>query len=160
MEPRLVPSWDEYYLNICKVVAARSKDPNTQIGCVVVGPAQWNEKLCSAGWPELAALPWIWTPSNCNFNRIGMQAFEARGLKPNKVTVADQEPLINTLVSAGIGLALMMEEEAQNARAHGRLAVRDEVVGTVDLNFIYAEQRRSDPMVKAITDAIREVWEV
>jgi dCMP deaminase len=38
-EPRRIPSWDEYYLEICKVVAARSKDPNTQLGCVVVGPA-------------------------------------------------------------------------------------------------------------------------
>ncbi len=38
-EPRTVPTWDQYYLEICKVVAARSKDPNTQIGCVIVGPA-------------------------------------------------------------------------------------------------------------------------
>jgi len=38
-EPRTVPGWDTYYLEICKVVAARSKDPNTQIGCVVVGRA-------------------------------------------------------------------------------------------------------------------------
>lgn len=36
---RDIPGWDEYYLSICKVVATRSKDPNTQIGCVVVGPA-------------------------------------------------------------------------------------------------------------------------
>lgn len=36
---RVIPDWDEYYLEICKVVAARSKDPNTQIGCVIVGPA-------------------------------------------------------------------------------------------------------------------------
>src|SRR5437868_14568969 len=34
-----IPSWDEYYLNICQVVAQRSKDPNTQIGCVIIGPA-------------------------------------------------------------------------------------------------------------------------
>jgi dCMP deaminase len=39
LEPRNLPNWDEYYLDICKVVAARSKDPNTQIGCVIVGPA-------------------------------------------------------------------------------------------------------------------------
>jgi dCMP deaminase len=37
--PRQVPSWDEYYLRICQVVGARSKDPNTQLGCVIVGPA-------------------------------------------------------------------------------------------------------------------------
>jgi dCMP deaminase len=36
---RQIPDWDRYYLEICKVVAARSKDPNTQIGCVIVGPA-------------------------------------------------------------------------------------------------------------------------
>ena len=36
---RQVPSWDEYYLSICRVVAARSKDPNTQIGCIIAGPA-------------------------------------------------------------------------------------------------------------------------
>ena len=34
-----IPSWDEYYLSICRAVATRSKDPNTQLGCVIVGPA-------------------------------------------------------------------------------------------------------------------------
>src|SRR6266508_736022 len=36
---RAVPSWDQYYLSVCKVVASRSKDPNTQLGCVIAGPA-------------------------------------------------------------------------------------------------------------------------
>ncbi len=36
---RDIPGWDEYYLEICRVVASRSKDPHTQVGCVVVGPA-------------------------------------------------------------------------------------------------------------------------
>ena len=36
---REIPGWDDYYLEICKVVAARSKDPNTHVGCVIVGPA-------------------------------------------------------------------------------------------------------------------------
>ena len=34
-----IPGWEEYYLDICHAVAARSKDPNTQLGCVIVGPA-------------------------------------------------------------------------------------------------------------------------
>jgi len=42
-----IPSWDEYYLNICQVVAKRSKDPNTQIGCVVVGP---NHEIRTTGY--------------------------------------------------------------------------------------------------------------
>ena len=44
---RAIPGWDQYYLEICKVVAARSKDPNTQIGCVIVGP---NHEIRSTGY--------------------------------------------------------------------------------------------------------------
>jgi dCMP deaminase len=45
--PRPIPSWDRYYLDICKVVAARSKDPHTQIGCVIAGP---NREIRSTGY--------------------------------------------------------------------------------------------------------------
>ena len=34
-----VPHWDAYYLAICRVVATRSKDPATKLGCVIAGPA-------------------------------------------------------------------------------------------------------------------------
>jgi dCMP deaminase len=47
MELRAIPTWDQYYLDICKVVACRSKDPNTQIGCVIVGP---NHEIRSTGY--------------------------------------------------------------------------------------------------------------
>jgi dCMP deaminase len=33
-----VPSWDEYFMGMLAQVASRSKDPNTHVGCVVVGP--------------------------------------------------------------------------------------------------------------------------
>ena len=42
-----IPGWDQYYLEICKVVALRSKDPNTQLGCVIVGP---NHEIRSTGY--------------------------------------------------------------------------------------------------------------
>ena len=44
---RSIPGWDQYYLEICQVVARRSKDPNTQIGCVIVGP---NHEIRSTGY--------------------------------------------------------------------------------------------------------------
>ena len=34
----LTPTWDEYFLGMIKPVSTRSKDPNTKIGCVIVGP--------------------------------------------------------------------------------------------------------------------------
>jgi dCMP deaminase len=47
---RQVPGWDEYYLNICKVVATRSKDPHTQVGCIIAGPAH---EIRSTGYNSL-----------------------------------------------------------------------------------------------------------
>jgi dCMP deaminase len=49
-ESPVIPSWDVYYLDICKAVAARSKDPNTQLGCVIVGPAH---EIRSTGYNSL-----------------------------------------------------------------------------------------------------------
>ncbi|MDX1979035.1 MAG: deaminase [Bryobacteraceae bacterium] len=40
MSSAAVPNWDEYYLQICRMVGARSKDPNTKLGCIIVGPAR------------------------------------------------------------------------------------------------------------------------
>ena len=131
-----------------------------RINLMVVGPVQWEAELSAAGWKEIAEMPWIWTPPHCIFNKIGSETFQAKNLRPNKVTVADQEPLVNVLVTNGIGLAVMMEEEARDAVAHGKAAMWDQVLGCVDLNFAYVKNRSADPMVKALVDSIRNVWNV
>jgi DNA-binding transcriptional LysR family regulator len=127
---------------------------------VVVGPNDWEPKLAGAGWEDIARMPWIWTPPNCTFCQIAMDAFENHGLQPLRVTVADQEPLIRTLVASGIGLAVMIEDEARLAREQGRVAIWQEVLGTVDLSFIYARRRASEPLIKALVESIRQVWKV
>lgn len=45
-----MPSWDQYFLEICRMVANRSKDPATKIGCVIVGPAH---EIRSTGYNSL-----------------------------------------------------------------------------------------------------------
>lgn len=35
---RIIPDWNTYFMNLIGPIASRSKDPNTQVGCVVVGP--------------------------------------------------------------------------------------------------------------------------
>lgn len=31
-------TWEAYYINMLGAIAAKSKDPDTQVGCIVVGP--------------------------------------------------------------------------------------------------------------------------
>lgn len=44
---RKVPNWDDYFLSIAEVVKIRSKDPNTQVGAVIVAP---NNRIVSTGY--------------------------------------------------------------------------------------------------------------
>jgi dCMP deaminase len=46
----IAPDWDHYFLDICAVVARRSKDPSTKVGCVIVGPAH---EIRSTGYNSL-----------------------------------------------------------------------------------------------------------
>lgn len=127
---------------------------------VVAGPAQWADKLARAGWEEMAEMPWVWTPSECSFCKIADRVFEKRNLKPFKITVADQEPVINLLVASGVGLAFMIEEEALEARSQGKVAIWDTVVDTVNLSFIYPKNREKDPLIRAVIESIKEIWEI
>jgi dCMP deaminase len=47
MPPRDVLSWDYYFLNLCKEVATRSKDPSTQHGSVIVDK---DNRIVSTGY--------------------------------------------------------------------------------------------------------------
>ena len=125
----------------------------------VVGPAAWEDQLAGADWEQMATMPWIWTPPNCSFCTIATEAFAKRNLKPVKVTVADQEPVVATLVTSGIGLAIMIEDEAMDYKNAGKAAVWDEVVGTMDLNLVYNRKREKEAVVGAAIESVRAVWE-
>jgi DNA-binding transcriptional LysR family regulator len=124
----------------------------------IVGPAAWEDRLRAARWEDIAAMPWVWTPPDCSFCAIASAAFEKRNLKPVKVTIADQEPVVATLVTAGIGLAVMIEDEAMEYKYAGKVAVWDDVVGMVDLNFVYHRKREKEAVIRAAIESVRAVW--
>jgi len=43
-------TWDEYFMGIAKLSAMRSKDPNTQVGCCIVGK---DNRIISVGYNGL-----------------------------------------------------------------------------------------------------------
>lgn len=44
--------WNDYFFNICKVVASKSKDPSTKVGAVIVGPANEIRATGYNGFPR------------------------------------------------------------------------------------------------------------
>jgi len=57
---RKVPSWDEHFMDVAKVISNRSKDPSTQVGALIVDSEKkhvaegYNGMI--AGWPENDAM--------------------------------------------------------------------------------------------------------
>jgi DNA-binding transcriptional LysR family regulator len=125
----------------------------------IVGPAQWRERIVSADWNEIARLPWIWAPDECPFHRIAAELFRQKGLKPFKVAVADHQSMHHALVGAGVGLTLMVEEEACYAEEQGTVVRWGEPVAEITLSFAYLKKRESNPALQAVLSGLRAVWE-
>lgn len=125
---------------------------------VIVAPMAWKDRLANADWQTITSFPWVWTHSLCPIYGIANNLFARRGRSPIKAVIADQEPAIRKLVTSGVGLTIMLEKEAHNATADGKLFIVKENVGTIDLSLIYLRKRVDDPLIKAVLQAIQTVW--
>jgi dCMP deaminase len=139
---RQIPDWDQYYLNICRVVASRSKDPNTQVGCVVVGPAH---EIRTTGYnsfprgirddvPERLGRPakYLWIEhaernAICNAARTGTP-LEACTIYVDIMPCMD---CARAIVQAGISAVVISEERMRQYSS----AYYDEHFGMVELLF-------------------------
>jgi len=124
----------------------------------VVAPAGWRERVENAGWDEIAALPWITTPPISTHSALANQMFEAHGVSPAKRIEADHEAVISSLVAAGVGVALMREDLALEAAAANELCLWNEARAETLLQFLYRHERADDPVVRALSDVVRDVW--
>ena len=126
----------------------------------VVGPASWAERMKDAGWSEIAGLPWVFTTSSCPFRGVMEEMFEAHGVRPVGTAASDDESTLRSLVSAGVGLTLMREDEAERGTRNGAYAVWQEAAGAIPLCFAYQRRRANDPVIKALAGIVCGVWDV
>ncbi len=54
----------------------------------------------------------------------------------------------------------MIEEEALEAESQGKVAIWDTVIDTVNLSFIYPMNRKKDPLLRAVIESIKEIWDI
>jgi DNA-binding transcriptional LysR family regulator len=132
--------------------------PLRELAYRVVAPASWRGRIAEAGWAEVAALPWIMTPSISTHNRLVNALFRGHGVAPTRVVVADQEAVISSLVVSGVGVALMREDLAEEKVASGEACLWRDARVTTQLWFVYLAEREQDPVIAALLDVLRDVW--
>jgi len=126
----------------------------------VIAPPGFHKKLKNAGWNEISALPWIWTPKAGAYHRIASRLFRDLRLKPNVIMEADRESTLINLVAAGMGLSLTREDVARSAMRSGKIIIWDKAQLTAPLSFVALRKRLRDPMIQSTDSEIAEMWNV
>lgn len=124
----------------------------------VIAPTGWDKRVETAGWKELAALPWIGTPEVSAHNRLLASIFEEHGCKQNVVALVDQEASMLEMVRSGVGLSLCRESIALHQRQSFGLAVCNTVSVPACLSITTLERRKDNPVVAALFSLLQSTW--
>lgn len=115
---RKVPNWSHYFMEIAKTVAMRSKDPNTQVGAVVVND---DRHIIGTGYngfpPKLDDTPERWKKPlkydlviHAEMNAIAHATASVRGAKIY-VTLHPCVECAKLICSAGISTVFYLDEK-------------------------------------------------
>ncbi|KQP12670.1 LysR family transcriptional regulator [Pseudorhodoferax sp. Leaf267] len=125
---------------------------------VVIGPPGWEERLRTAGWPELAAMPWMATPFGSSQHGLATQMFAERGLSYRTVVQADQEASMLELVHTGVALGLMRERALTQALATRHVVAWPGVRLRCPLSLLYRRADEESATVQALLSSLHEIW--
>lgn len=107
-------------------------------------------------WKALANVPWIFPPAAACCGRAAEAFFKAHGIRPARIISIDMQVMIRTLVGSGLGVGLLHEDEAEEARRAGELELLAEAATPVRVFFAHLASRAQDPVLSAAGTIVRE----
>lgn len=129
------------------------------VGFRIAGPVAWKDRIESADWSQLAALPWVTaTGDSMAYTGILKELFSNRGLHINSVATFDNAMLGRAMLEAGVGVGLVREDFAANGVANGTIAVSPLVQVMYPTYIAHLLSRKDDPLVRAFVEAAADVW--
>jgi len=134
--------------------------PLREITYRIVAPAASKERVERAPWRDIAGEPWIMTPPISTHNQLAAALFREHGIEPTKVIEADDEFVVASLVVSGLGVALMREDLAVEKASAGEVCLWSDIRLTTTLQFLYLREREQDPVIRALVDLLKAVWNV
>ena len=131
-----------------------------EMSVCVVAPAEWAPRVLNADWDAIAAMPWILPPRSSSFSPLLGELFGKHSAQPVKLVEADNEGVATNLVESGVGVSLMREDRARERQAAGALCIWEPARMTMALWFICLADRAADPLIEALREVLREVWQL
>ncbi len=125
----------------------------------VIAPAAWSAKVDGKSLDQLAAMPWIKPDKDCPFMKVIEGIFEDSGIMTTDYIEADSEEVIRQLVSAGKGLSIVRQDDADTMVREGRAVICDTgPTLSLSINFVSPKNRTNDPLVKALAEIVTNIW--
>lgn len=123
-------------------------------------PSGWLARVTEFTPRELGKLPWVGISQFSSLSKIVSELWRELNISPKKVSESDYFLTSMELVKAGVGLALLPETEALAAQAAGELDIWPELVKTAELQFVFAADKVSDPVLQALVGELAPVWDI
>ena len=121
----------------------------------LVGPPGLVAAGAPLDWQALAAQSWIYPTASACCGRTAEALFTAHRIRPRRVVIVDRESVTRTLIAGGLGVGLLHEATAHEARARGEVELLFESPALVRVLFAHLASRAADPILAVANEILR-----
>ncbi|MDB6154691.1 MAG: LysR family transcriptional regulator [Chthoniobacteraceae bacterium] len=129
-----------------------------QIDLCLLAPAAWKKELRVPDWKALEERPWIFVSPMCSYYRIIEHICREQGLEIQPRFRANECMTAVQLVADGLGLTICSRAQIALYPEREKLFILPHFHASVPLSLGYLSARAEDPVVRAVREAVREVW--
>ena len=130
-----------------------------QLEMVVAGARHLQSEFDATSAQELGKYPWIITPQDCPFQAISSGFFRRHGFDPRHAALIVDESIIRVMVKNGVGLSLLLRQDAMAGTLEERLAVWDKEKLHLQLSIGCLQRRREEPMLQTLFSILSRIWQ-
>lgn len=135
----------------------------THMNYRVIAPVAWADRLNGANWSSLVQQTWLQPHERSVHHRLLMEAWRSIRLPSEGIqwsAKVDQEPVMLSLVQAGIGLSLMPEWVALRESQLGNVHMIDGLDLPCVLGFAWCTSHRNHKFSDLLERALYKTWQI
>jgi DNA-binding transcriptional LysR family regulator len=129
-----------------------------KLDLVIAGPIAWHDRLTVAEPVDLDQFPWIMTPADCPFHKVASQLFKTHDLHPDQVVMVDHDTTIKSMIKAGAGISLLLEQDILPEEIEESLTIWKKEQLSLTLSIACLKRRRDEQMLRTLVSALSGVW--
>jgi DNA-binding transcriptional LysR family regulator len=106
-------------------------------------------------WHCLSELPWVYPTCSICCGNVAENLFKTHNFRPKRIISIDHENVTRSLLAGGIGVGLLHEDCAADAKLCGEVEIICEAQQSVRVLFTHLADREHDPLLNAVRAIVR-----